>query len=166
MTSHTANFEPLYELSLPCREFSSDWSHCDRIATYVARQISYARKDPAFYTNLLSSALNELLEIAFRVHLDEGMIACLISRAGGVDRIALSIPCDEAMKDFYRLSVDAATGTDAADRYDAALLSGPSPAPEIGLLELAIDYRAHLQIEMAEGQKLVLTADVALEDLD
>ena len=42
-------------------DFASEWLHCDRISSYLARMVSHNRTDSLLYANLLSSALNELL---------------------------------------------------------------------------------------------------------
>jgi hypothetical protein len=157
-------FEPLLEIALGVEIFASNWAHCDRIATYVARQVSHTRRDSLLYSNLFSSALNELLETAFRVHRGSGKLACSVSRAGAVDRIELTIPCDAALKTFYADAVGGLTGKDVGERYVEALLADRALDPAIGLLELAVDYKARFALHAEEGDAVRLVADLALED--
>ncbi len=159
------DFEPLLELTLPCDEFLADWSHCDRMATYLARQVSYARRDPVYSSNLLSSALNELLEVVFRAKPESGQFRCCLSRAGSIDRIALSLSCGETLEAFFRGSINAASGTGAMERYVTALLSPGTLDPAIGLFELALDYGAQFKLERESDGQILLTADIMLEDL-
>jgi hypothetical protein len=165
-TKGALGFEPLLEIALGVEVFSSNWAHCDRIATYIARQVSHTRRDSLLYANLFSSALNELLETAFRAHRGQGKLACSVSRAGAVDRIELTIPCDAALKSFYAEAVDGLTGKDVGERYVEALLADRALDPAIGLLELAVDYKARFSLHADEGDAVRLVADLALEDTE
>ena len=46
--------------------------------------VSHNRSDSLLYANLLSSALNELLETAFIHHGPDGDFSCRVSRAGAM----------------------------------------------------------------------------------
>jgi hypothetical protein len=165
MDESMKDFEPLLEIILPCSEFLADWSHCDRMATYLARQVSFARSDPEYFSNLLSSALNELLEAVFRARPESGQLRCCLSRAGSIDRIAISLPCEEAIEAFFRGSIDAASGAGAMEHYEAALLAQGTLDPAIGLFELALDYGAQFRFGRESDGQILLTADLVLEDL-
>ena len=143
----TETFELLVQVQLDAGDFSADWSHCDRLATYVARMVSHNRADSLQYANLFSTAFNELLETAFRNHRKEGQIICAVLRSGAVDRIELTIPCDATIKDFYIDAVQSLAATDFAKSYVSALLSDGPLDPRIGLLELAVDYNARLSLK-------------------
>jgi hypothetical protein len=91
----------LLELSMGIEDFSSEWLHCDRISSYVARMVSHNRADSLLYANLLSSALNELLETVFAHHGPKGRLSCRVKRAGASDIIELSLPCDDKAMKFY-----------------------------------------------------------------
>jgi hypothetical protein len=164
MNDGGAEFKPLLEIALGVGTFSSNWAHCDRIATYIARLVSHNRTDSLLYSNLFSSALNELLETAFRAHRGDGELGCSVSRAGGVDRIELTIPCDDALRRFYVSTIDDLHRGDAAERYVEALLTEGDLDPRIGLLELAVDYKARLSLKPGDGDAVCLIADLALED--
>lgn len=164
MNEGGAEFKPLLEIALGVETFSSNWAHCDRIATYVARLVSHNRTDSLLYSNLFSSALNELLETAFRAHRGSGELGCSVSRAGAIDRIELTIPCDEATRRFYTSAIDDALQDDVAERYVEALLADGELDPRIGLLELVVDYKAQLSLKPGKGDAVRLIADLALED--
>ena len=87
--------DQLLEVSMGIQDFSSDWLHCDRISSYVARMVSHNRSDSLLYANLLSSALNELLETVFANHGPDGEFSCRVRRRGASDVIELNLPCDE-----------------------------------------------------------------------
>ena len=144
-------------------DFASEWLHCDRISSYVARMVSHNRTDPLLYANLLSSALNELLETAFAHHGPTGDFSCRVSRAGGADVIELDLPCDEMALSFYNAAATRLKAPDLVAAYHAALFSSGSADPHLGLLEVAVDYRARISILPEKGNRLKLAAEVALE---
>lgn len=159
-----ADFRALLEIAVKAEIFSSNWEHCDRIASYVARMVSHNRTDSLLYLNLFSSALNELLETAFRSHKGEGEIACRVSRAGPIDRVELTIPCDAETQSFYRDAIATAQRPDAAEAYMGALFAEGPVDRRIGLLELAVDYRAKFSIAEAAPSSIRLVADLALDE--
>ncbi|MEM8813697.1 MAG: ubiquinone biosynthesis methyltransferase UbiE [Pseudomonadota bacterium] len=159
-----AAFEPLVEINMEIGVFGSNWSHCDHIASYLARMVSHNRTDSLLYSNLFSSAANELLETVFRMHGAAGTFICSVLRHGPVDRIELTVPCEASQAGFYESAVDMVHREDAPERYREALFSTGQIDPNIGLLELAVDYDADLSVEPAGDGLIRLTADLALED--
>ena len=155
----------LLEIAMEAEAFSSDWGHCDRVATYVARMVSHNRTDSLLYSNLGVLGAQRAARDRVSCAPGAGDIACTVSRAGRVDRIELTIPCDAAVRDFYRQAVDALQRDDVAERYVDALLAEGALDPRIGLLELAVDYKARLSLGSPAAADVVgLVADLALED--
>lgn len=156
-------YELLLAISMDISVFASDWSYCDRLSTYIAKMVSHNRSDSLLYSNLLSSALNELLETAHRNHGVAGAFACTVLRAGDRDRIELTIPGQSRDLAFYRAATARLSSPDIAESYRAALFSDGAIDPSIGLMELAVDYNAKLSIEPADAA-VRLTADLILEE--
>ncbi|WP_146256176.1 ubiquinone biosynthesis methyltransferase UbiE [Aestuariivirga litoralis] len=154
---------PLVEISMGIEAFASEWLHCDRISSYLARMVSHNRTDSLLYANLMSSALNELLETAFAHHGPEGDFSCRVSRAGDADVIELDLPCDAAALSFYSEAARRLSQPDLAETYHAALFSPGRADPHLGLLEVAVDYRARISIQPEQGNRLKLAAEMALE---
>ena len=102
----------LLEVSMGIDDFSSEWVHCDKISSYVARMVSHDRADSLLYANLLSSALNELLETVFANHGPEGDFSCRIRRQGAAD---VARPVDALRK---RAREGAGAGAGAGDGDD------------------------------------------------
>ena len=148
-----ADFKPLFEMALGVEAFASNWAHCDKIATYVARLVSHNRTDSLLYANLFSSALNELLETAFRAHRGGGELACHVSRSGPVDRIELTIPCDEVLRGFYTRAIEELSGDDVSERYVAAL---EKPSYPLAGIEWHRPARGTVKADLAPGQVLSL----------
>ena len=155
--------KPLVEISMGIEAFASEWLHCDRISSYLARMVSHNRTDSLLYANLLSSALNELLETAFAHHGPGGAFSCRVSRAGDADVIELELPCDESAMTYYNAAAERLQRPDVADVYHSALFAPGSTDPHLGLLEVAVDYRARISIVPEAGNRLKLAAEMALE---
>ncbi len=154
--------DQLLELSMGIDDFSSEWLHCDRISSYVARIVSHNRTDSILYANLLSSALNELLETVFSHHGPAGELSCRVRRTGTADVIELTLPCDDVALQFYAEAADALQRPDVSDVYQTALFSTGEQDPRLGLLEVAVDYQAKISIAPA-GDRLTLSAEMMLE---
>lgn len=155
--------KPLVEISMGIEDFASEWVHCDRISSYLARMVSHSRADSLLYANLLSSALNELLETAFAHHGPEGDFSCRVCRSGETDVIELELPCDETALGFYAAAAQRLEQPDLAGAYHAALFSPGAPDPHLGLLEVAVDYRARISISPGADNRLTLAAEMSLE---
>ena len=154
--------DQLLEVSMAIEDFSSEWLHCDRISSYVARMVSHNRSDSMLYANLLSSALNELLETAFANHGPGGNFSCRVSRAGLRDVIELSLPCDDQTLRFYENAASRLECPDVEEVYRTALLAEGEQDPHLGLLEVAVDYQAKISIAPARG-RVTLSAEMVLE---
>lgn len=156
----------LLEFDMDMDGFASNWAYCDRVSTYFARMISHNRSDSLLYSNLFSSALNELLETVYRLHAPSGRFVCAVARKGASERITLTVPVDAETASFYRNAVAVLNEGDVASRYHSALFTDGPLQPNIGLLELAVDYAAHFSIEPTDGNAIRLIADLKLEETD
>jgi hypothetical protein len=156
----------LLEFDMDMDGFASNWAYCDRLSTYFARMISHNRSDSLLYSNLFSSALNELLETVYRLHAPSGRFVCSVARRGASERITLTVPVDAETADFYRDSIGLLGEGDVASRYHQALFADGPLQPSIGLLELAVDYAARFSIEPTGGNAIRLIAELTLEVAD
>lgn len=158
-------FAPMIQIDMEIKAFVSAWRHCDYVSTYMARMISQNRSDSVRHSNLFSSALNELLEVAFRTRHAGGELACRVSRHGATDRIELTFPCVPEEREFYEEAVSRVAGTEARERYLNSVSGDVAPSREVVLLELAVDYNAILRVEEADGDAIKLVVDLPLEGL-
>jgi hypothetical protein len=154
--------DQLLEVSMGIEDFASEWLHCDRLSSYVARMVSHNRADSLLYSNLLSSALNELLETVFSNHGPEGEFSCRVKRSGPTDVIELTLPCDDDTLRFYTDAEGLLQRGDVAEVYQSALFSPGVQDPRLGLLEVAVDYQAKISIRPAGG-RLTLSAEMMIE---
>jgi len=160
----TQGFEPLIELAMTARALSAYWAQCSCIATYVARAVSHNRTDSTLYSNLFSSAINELLELAYRSHRGEGQVACRVLRKGAVDRIEVNIPCTPPHSRILLSAIEHLSGPGSEARYLDALTSDEGVCPDIGLLELAHDYGADISAKAEDQDRVRLIVDLRLEE--
>lgn len=156
----------LLEFDMDMDGFASNWAYCDRLSTYFARMISHNRSDSLLYSNLFSSALNELLETVYRLHAPSGRFVCSVARRGASERITLTVPVDAETADFYQSAVSVLNDGNLASRYHTALFTDGPLQPNIGLLELAVDYAARFTIQPADGNAIRLIADLTLEETE
>jgi len=159
-----SEFEPLLEFSIDAGAFDKRWEHCDILSTFVARVVSHNRLDPFKYSNLLSAALNELLETVFRTHKTVGRFNFTILRSGAADRVVLTVPCDAEEQRFYADTANAAKAPDAENKYIDYLFAEDSFDRCVGLYELAVNYRARFGVSVVEDRLVRLTVDIALEE--
>lgn len=161
--SSAGPYRELIRFEIDSGTFGSDWVHCGLVSSHLASLVSHKRSDPLYYANLLSSALNELLELAFRIRAGSGTVGCTVLHDGPRDRIVVDIPCDAEGRAFYAEAVAAAQGADIAELYLGCLLDEAEFDPRTGLYELAVDYRAALALEEAPGGAVRLVADLVLD---
>lgn len=157
------SFEPLIEVAMSAQAFSAHWAQCGHIATYIARAVSHNRTDSTLYSNLFSSAVNELLELAYRNHRGDGLVQCRVLRREEVDRIEISIPSDPSRGRFLLNAVEQLSSPGSEARYLSALTSDAG-YPDVGLLELALDYGASISARAEGAEQIKLTVDLRLED--
>jgi hypothetical protein len=158
------SFEPLVEMAMNAQEFSAYWSQCDSIATYLARMIGHNRTDSPLYSNLFSSAINELLEIAYRNQHNTGVVACRISRREDIDRIEISIPCDSGARQFLLEAIERLSSPGSEARYLLALTSEAGEGLDVGLLELKHEYNAAIFARAENDGRIALVVDLRLEN--
>lgn len=155
----------LVELDLETAAFAADWNHCDQIANYLAQLVSHDRRDSFLYANLLSTVLNELLEVVYAQHAPTGAVKCALAREAQTDRIALTIPVESDARSFYERSVAATQNPAVTESYTRALLGEEPPDRALGFLELAANYGARLTLaESATPTEIHLIVEVILED--
>lgn len=158
-------FAPMIQIDMEIKTFVSSWRHCDYVSTYMASMISQSRSDSIRYSNLFSSAINELLEVAFRTRHADGELACRVSRHGATDRIELTFPCVPEERQFYEEAVSQVAGSEVRGRYLNSVSGDLAPSREVVLLELAIDHNATFRLDEAGADTITLVVDLPLEGL-
>ena len=156
-------YAPTLEVTISTGAFDSNWANCERVSSYLARAVSHNRRDSLLHYNLLSSALNEILELAFRSHAPGASITCSLLRKNGLDRVVLSVPGNDELSAAYRKMVGEA-GRDSAERLTSEILAGAPASAGFSLMELAANYKAEFRLEVSDDRRISLVTDLALED--
>ena len=159
------SFCKMIEFDIEFNSFISEWRHCAYISNYLARTVSHNRPDSVLYSNLYSSAFNELLEVAFRTRHPAGILACRVSRDGETDRIELTFPCTPEEQQFYEYAISQTQGAGAQERYLVSLSGDVAPSRDMVLLELAVDYNATFRLETVDADTVTLVVDLPIGGL-
>ena len=140
----------LLSVSYEMEKFSNDWRHCDYSASYLAQLISSRATDPTKQSIMLSTVINELLEVIY--HLKEKTRSLMIEiKDSGSDIIidfCLSMSeknqllfnsffsCNDAeqLKKVYLSELKRVVNNEEAHRF-------------IGLYEIIADYDVQLSYQ-------------------
>jgi len=154
----------MLQMDLNIEDFCSDWSHCDLMSAYLARMVSHNRLDSLLFSNLYSSAVNELLETVFRMHGNDGTLHCSVHRKGNLDRVELVFPADDDTYRAYEDAIGKVSDKNAEKLYLDALFSEAEPDASLSLLELGVDYGARMTVDRLDDGRVHLAAEMMLED--
>ncbi|NNU64687.1 hypothetical protein G9X67_05200 [Rhizobium sp. WYCCWR 11152] len=149
-------FAPMVSLELDVAMFKSRWQFCDGITEYLSDILGQGHSDPARYSNFLSVATNEFIELAFRSTSELGRIRFSLYRNATFNRLRIAFPCEEA---FGRKHMDARASEHqpvpgagsgfVVTKSDGAIL----------LRDLAAIFRATIRIEQDGEQEIQIIAD-------
>ncbi|EJC67091.1 hypothetical protein Rleg5DRAFT_2821 [Rhizobium leguminosarum bv. viciae WSM1455] len=139
-------FSPMVSLELNVAMFKSRWQFCDKITEYLSDILGQGHSDPARYSNFLSVATNELIELAFRSTSELGRISFSLYRNATFNRLRITFPCEEAVG---RKHMDARASEFVVTKSDGTVL----------LSDLAAIFRATIRIEQDGRQGIQIIAD-------
>lgn len=170
-------FKPLIDVEMAMATFTDDWLHCDQLSNYVARMVGHNLNDPVRYSNFLSAALNEILELSFRSG-SAGRsgnasrsgkagdkFRCQVYRNDNAQRIEVSFPCDLEQQGRYLQAISDLQGAEAQATYLQAVYGEQQPSDGTTLLGLAIHYHAAIAFRASSFEKGTLVVDFPLEGL-
>lgn len=148
----------LITLRLGAAGFGQHWKHCDLVANYLATFTSELLNQTEAHANLVSTVLNELLEIVFRRNAGQGQICITLTGDEAELLVRILVPVDQGDLAFYG---DVAAMTARTDVHDLHCEQLEQPAPDernlsLGLLELAAVYGAVLKVTPVDEESAVL----------
>ncbi|RUM23513.1 hypothetical protein EFQ99_22390 [Rhizobium vallis] len=149
-------FAPMVSMEMNIGMFKSQWQFCDRITEYLSDILGQGHSDPARYSNFLSVATNELIELAFRSTGEPGRISFDLYRSATFNRLRIAFPCEEA-SDRERAHAGSAERQpipEAGSGYLAVKSDG-----KVLLRDLAAIFRAAIRIEKHGTQGIQIIAD-------
>jgi hypothetical protein len=142
--------------------FAQQWAHCHLLANFLARYVSANEGDPERHATLLSTFINELLEVIYRNHATQGQIELIFRRRARRILLQITIPVDEPNRMFYRMAVQIVNQPDLKSWYRARL-EEPADGEDamLGLLELAAVYSCTFTIsEPPDSDKVSLLLEL------
>jgi len=157
----------LITMHLGAAGFAQHWKYCDLVANYLATFTSELLNQSEAHSNLVSTVLNELLEVVFRRNNGTGEIG--ITLTGGDTRlnVAITVPVDDEDRQFYQKMAELTSRSDVAEIHreyvvkhaEGAAGEGASSDEDeliLSLLELAAFYDAVLGVKPADDGRGVL----------
>jgi len=155
-------------VTLPARDFASDWRRYNLVANYIAEYVSYFFEHRDRAENVISSVFYELLEHMATISRDDARLGMRLVTADNrvIFEISTTSPRSETL-DTHRRLVAALAAEDVDSLYREILESpsGESRQGELGLTMIAHDYRARLSTTEDPAGALTLAASVGLEEM-
>jgi len=156
--------------------FAKNWTHCNRLANYLARYASANESDPERQSTLLSTFFNEVLEVIHRNQSGTGQVKLVFRRKGRYISLWAEIPVDDRSRKFYQRAVELVNQPDLDAWYREWLERTPGGVEEeggdiesaaLGLLELVAVYDSVLKIQdPSDGGPMVLSFEFPCESED
>ncbi|WP_209888654.1 hypothetical protein [Rhizobium leguminosarum] len=146
---------PMVSLELNVAMFKSQWKFCDRITEYLSDILGQGHSDPARYSNFLSVAANELIELAFRSTGEPGRISFRLYRSTTINRLKIAFAREEAFGREH-------TGARSSERHPVADAGSDMVTDADGtilLRDLATIFRAAIRIEKDGTRGIQIIAD-------
>ncbi|WP_064711656.1 hypothetical protein [Rhizobium bangladeshense] len=147
-------FSPMVSLEMNVAVFKSHWQYCDEITEYLSDILGQGHSDPARYSNFLSVASNELIELASRATDKQGTISFSLYRSARFNRLRIAFPCEE---EFGRKHTKPSTG-----EAQPVLVSGSGAARSDGtalLKSLKTIFGAAIRVEKGGADGIEIVAD-------
>jgi hypothetical protein len=156
-------------VTLPARDFVSDWRRYNLVANYIAEYVSYFFEHRDRAENVISSVFYELLEHMATISREDSRLGMRLLTVDNrvIFEISTSSPRSETL-DTHRKLLEALGSADIESLY-REILESPSEEPrhqgELGLTMVAHDYRARLSTTEDPAGSVTLHASVELEEL-
>lgn len=152
----SSRYRLIVKASFTSSGFARQWAHCHLLANYLARYASANEGDPERHATMLSTFINELLEVIYRNHASDGEIEFVFRKKGRHVLIQASVPVTEANRIFYRMAVQIVGQPDLKSWFRARL-EEPSEGEDtmLGLLELVAVYGCHFSLNEPPGLRRV-----------
>lgn len=157
-TAQTSPMKQLITLRLGAAGFGQHWKHCALVSNYLATFTSELLDKSEVHANLVSTVLNELLEVVFRRNAGVGQVS--ITLTGDDERLVvkISVPVDDKDRTFYLEMAELVARSDVDQLHQEQIVK---PAEEgnnlsLGLLELAAVYQAVLEVTPSDDGSSVL----------
>jgi hypothetical protein len=148
--------------------FAQGWGHCHQLANFLARFASANEGDPERHATLLSTFINEMLEVIYRHHADTGAVTVTFERRDERVLIHAEIPVDEELSRFYRDALKTINRPDLLLWYkDQLELEEEQSESFFGLIDLVAVYGCTLTaVEKSSSDRITLTLNAPINEAE
>ncbi len=148
----------LITLRLAAAGFGQHWRLCSLVSDYLATFTSELLDKTEAHENLVSTVLNELLEVVFRRNAGTGQITVTLVGDETHITVKIVVPVEEEHRRCYEEMAELVAGRDIDDLHQKRLsqLDMDEPDLSFGLLELATVYDAILEVVPVEERSVLL----------
>ena len=162
LRSTNSSFLPLLEIDIAMPQLQREWASCDLIANYLAEFVTDGSGDTLRRTNMLSAALNELLESVFKYADGEGHLICRIAKNERRHRVEMIFNARHGLRQRLETAIHADENR-AIDDYLSGLQTSTAPGPAEALLGLAVNFLAEVSLMPEEGNLIGLVVDLPFD---
>lgn len=157
-SAQTSPMKQLITLRLGAAGFGQHWKHCALVSNYLATFTSELLDKSEIHANLVSTVLNELLEVVFRRNAGVGQVSITLTGDDTSLVVRISVPVDDNDRTFYMDMAELVSRNDVEKLHQEQIVQ---PSDEgnnlsLGLLELAAVYRAVLEVSPSDDGSSVL----------
>jgi hypothetical protein len=155
-----ATFKPMVTLDIDTAMFSAQWQLCDMMTEYFSTLAGQFHADPSRYANLLSAAINELVELAYRLGPTDGTakLSFRLERNNSSTRMKTVFLRADAPGDIRLDFVTEETGMPALPGTSAAGREAMRPDPFSALRQLSTVAR--FDVDMIHDVKGLVSMSV------
>ena len=160
------SMKQLITLRLGAAGFGQHWKHCDLVANYLATFTSELLNKSESQENLVSTVLNELLEVVFRRNSGAGEIGITLSGDKKQLVVEILVPVGEADREFYTEMAQLVRRQDRDELHTQQLAEPQAEEHNLSwsLLQLATVYEAILGvIDVGDGNSVRLELPFPVE---
>lgn len=161
-----ATFKPMVTLDINTAMFSAHWQLCDMMTEYFSTLAGQFHDDPTRYANLLSAAMNELIELAYRLGPTDGTakLSFRLERNNSSTRLKTVFLRADAPGDIRLDFVTEETGTPALPQTSAAGQEALRPDPFSALRQLSTVARFHVDVKHDAKGLISLSVDFPMTE--
>lgn len=130
-------------------KFTQDWRHCDSSANYLAQLVSSSSTDPTKMFIMLSTVINELLEVIYYMHNDDNHLRIDVKKLDENLIVDFGLTLAEQQLQMFDGFFNKLANEQAKEIYLSEmnhLQNGKEVHPFIGLFEIIADYKVLLAL--------------------
>lgn len=158
-------FTLMLSLEMDVALVKSEWRFCDRITEYLSDILGQGHTDPARYSNFLSVAANELVELAFRWSGQSGLMSFSLHRNATTNRLTIELPYQDLSGGRHKSASLIELRPPLADEAGEAGDGKAFTADTTALLgDLATIFRSAIRIETDGVESTKIVADFPLAE--